>query len=258
MTPPPPPSFAGRCLDEFVLAMTLLTRIPMPPARVGDNDALSRAVWAYPLVGALVGAMGALVFLAARTIGLAAGAAAWLGLAATILATGCFHEDGLADFWDGIGGGRTIERKLEIMRDSRIGSYGAAALILALGIRASLVAALDEHGLAEAGLIAAGLAGRVSIAGILAGLDAARTDGLAVASERPAAARVAAAGGTGLLLVPLVGPFAALSVAFAVVAVVLIMRWLMRRQIGGYTGDGLGATEQKTEIAVLAALQAVA
>jgi adenosylcobinamide-GDP ribazoletransferase len=238
--------------------MTLLTRVPMPPARSGDSAALARAAWAYPLVGAFVGSIGAASFALARALHLSPEVAAWMALAAMILATGCFHEDGLADFWDGIGGGHTIDRKLEIMRDSRIGSYGAAALILSLGVRAALIASLDNSGAAEIGCVVAGLFGRVGIVGILTSLGPARADGLAATAGTPPIASSLGAFGIGAIGLMSLGIVAGLAVAGATALIALLCRLLMKSQIGGYTGDGLGATEQKTEIAVLVALCATA
>jgi adenosylcobinamide-GDP ribazoletransferase len=249
-TTEPSANLVARRLDELILALTLLTRIPMPPARAGDSAALGRAVWAYPLVGALVGGMGAAAFAAARALGVPADAAAWLALAVMVLATGCFHEDGLADFWDGIGGGRTIARKLEIMRDSRIGSYGAAALILSFGLRASLVSSLDGHGLAEAG--------RTAIAAVLAILPPARDDGLAATAAAPPAGRVAVALAWPVLLLTILPVQAVFVFCLAAGLAAGWMIALMRRQIEGYTGDGLGATEQTVELAVLIACAALA
>ncbi len=180
----------------------------MPPARRGDNDALAAAIWAYPLVGALVGGLGGAMFLAARALGLPADAASWIAIATMVLTTGCFHEDGLADFWDGIGGGHTVERKLEIMRDSRIGSYGAAAMIMMFGVRATMIAALARAAGDDAAvyaLIAAGLLGRASIAIVLVTTKAARLDGLAVAAQAPpprASAAALALAGLIFTLVP--------------------------------------------------------
>ena len=165
--------------DDLILAFTLLTRLPMPPASRGDNDALAAAIWAYPLVGAFVGFLGGSMFLIARHFGLPPDVASWIALATIIFATGCFHEDGLADFWDGIGGGHTVERKLEIMRDSRIGSYGATALILMFGVRVALISAIAHaagDAVAALTLVAAGLLGRASIAAVLATTPAARLD----------------------------------------------------------------------------------
>jgi adenosylcobinamide-GDP ribazoletransferase len=248
--------FLATRLDELILAFTLLTRIPMPPARAGDGDALARAVWAYPIVGAVVGGVGALVFTVVRTSQVPASPAAWIALAAMVL-TGCFHEDGLADFWDGIGGGHTVDRKLEIMRDSRIGSYGAAALIMALGARASLMAALDDHGMATVACIVAAALGRVAIGGVLATLGPARPDGIAALAGKPPVRASLGALGVGLVIAMAVEPLAGAAALVAVAVVVLICRTLMQRQIGGYTGDGLGATEQKAEIAVLVVLLAM-
>jgi adenosylcobinamide-GDP ribazoletransferase len=253
---PPPLGYVAARLDEFVLAMTLLTRIPMPPAHSGDSTALAKAVWAYPIVGAIVGAVGAFIFTIARTIHLPADVAAWLAIAAMVLTTGCFHEDGLADFWDGIGGGHTIDRKLEIMRDSRIGSYGAAALIMSLGVRAALIAALDGVGAAATGCIIAGLLGRASIVGVLATLGPARADGLAATAGTPTLARALCGLAIGGLASLYLGLLAAIVVLLATGLITVMCRQLMHWQIGGYTGDGLGATEQKTEIAVLVALLA--
>ena len=243
-------------LDELILAATLLTRIPMPPARSGDSAALGRAVWAYPIIGALVGAIGALAFFFARTVGLPAAPATWVAMAAMVLVTGCFHEDGLADFWDGIGGGRTIERKLEIMRDSRIGSYGAAALILSFGLRSTAIIALADVGLAEVGLIASGLLGRSAIAGVLLALGPARADGLAATAADPPVRRALIAIAFGVAVFGLLPAGSALGAIGATLAATVIFIVLMRRQIEGYTGDGLGATEQTVETAALLAMLA--
>ena len=248
--------FARSCLDDLILAATLLTRVPMPPVRDGDSAALGRAVWAYPIIGALVGAVGAVVFAVLTVVGLPAGPASWASLAAMILTTGCFHEDGLADFWDGIGGGHTIERKLEIMRDSRIGSYGGAALILSLGLRSAAIAALADHGLAEAGLIVSGLLGRSAIAGVLLVLGPARADGLAATAADPPRGRAmlgVALSVISLVLLPIMSAIAAITAAGMAAA---IMTRLMQRQIEGYTGDGLGATEQTVEMAAVLAMLA--
>ncbi|MDZ7905514.1 MAG: adenosylcobinamide-GDP ribazoletransferase [Cypionkella sp.] len=129
-------------IADLQLALMLLTRLPAGHlAQAGDPPPLARAVWAYPIVGALVGAMGAGVLVGAATLGLAPSIAATLALAVCILATGGLHEDGLADVADGFGGGQDRARKLEIMRDSRIGSYGTLALILSLALRVQILAA---------------------------------------------------------------------------------------------------------------------
>ena len=246
-------TFLARRLDEFVLAMTLLTRIPMPPATAGDPAALARALWAYPLVGALIGGIGAITLVLARSAGVTADVAAWLALATMVLTTGCFHEDGLADYWDGIGGGHTRERKLEIMRDSRIGSYGGAAMVMSFGVRATCIAELERRGYGPEALIATGLIGRSAIAIILMTLPAARADGMAATAEAPPLESGTAALVMALLSVAILPVMAACASVAAAGAAAFANRHLMAGQIGGYTGDALGATEQKAEIAALVA-----
>jgi adenosylcobinamide-GDP ribazoletransferase len=235
--------------DELAGAFMLLTRLPV--AWLSRAEAAPAAcVWAYPVVGAVVGAIGAAVFAVAQ-LALPPAIAAILAIVATILATGGLHEDGLADTADGFGGGRTVARKLEIMRDSRIGSYGALALMLSLALRVAALASCADWRIACFGLVAAGTLGRGAMLVPLWRLHPARTDGLSapLATMAPGAACI------GLALAALAAiPAPAVLVAAAVVAA--FMTWLARRQVGGYTGDVLGATEQLAECAVLVTLLA--
>ncbi len=128
-----------RLLRELVAAFALLTRLPMPRLR-GPSRRPADCVWAYPVVGAVVGAAGRRRALAGLRLGLPQPLAALWALAAITLVTGGLHEDGLADTADGFGGGGTVERKLLIMRDSRIGSFGALALLFSLALRCHRVA----------------------------------------------------------------------------------------------------------------------
>jgi adenosylcobinamide-GDP ribazoletransferase len=225
----------------------LLTRLPV--ARLSRGDVPPAAcVWAYPLVGAVVGGIGAGVF-ALAWLGLPPAIAAILAITATILATGGLHEDGLADTADGFGGGRTVERKLEIMRDSRIGSYGALALMLSLALRITALALIAEPKAAAFALIAAGTLGRGAMLLPLLRLHPARTSGLAA----PLTAMAPATACIGLALAAAPATLAPATLA-AGLAAAAIMTWLARRQIDGYTGDVLGATEQVAECAVLTAL----
>ncbi len=233
-------------LADLAGAFTLLTRLPagFAPAR-GD------ATWAYPIVGAAVGAIGAAVFSTATTLTLPPAVAAILAIAASVLATGALHEDGLADTADGFGGGATVARKLEIMRDSRIGSFGALALMLSLGLRVAALAAMADAWRVGGALIAAGMLGRGAMIGMMLALAPARPDGLAASLGRvpagPAAIGLAIAGAAVLL------PHGARAL-FAAVLAGAVMVWLARRQVGGYTGDVLGAAEQAVECAVLVAM----
>src|SRR5262249_47763659 len=122
-------------------AVSFSTRLPLRPDAPMTGSDVARAVWALPVAGALVGLVGAVVYVIAYRLGAPPLAAAALTLAATVVATGGLHEDGLADVADGFGGGNTRERKLEIMDDSRIGTYGTCALVLSLLVRAGAIAA---------------------------------------------------------------------------------------------------------------------
>jgi len=239
--------------DDFRTVLVCLTRLPV--GFPSPSRPLGPALWAAPLAGLLVGALGGLAFWLALQLGLSSFLAAVLAVAAQLLATGAFHEDGLADVADGFGGGRTLERKLEIMRDSRLGTYGALALALLLLLRCGALAGLGAEAAFWA-LVAAGAAGRAPLALVMRWLPPARRDGLGAGAGRPPVATVEVALALGLaalagVLIPVFGWGKAL-VAVAVVALVTLA-WgaLSRRQIGGYTGDLLGALAATAEAAVL-------
>lgn len=245
--------------DQLRLAFLLLSRLPA--GRIaGPVPPISAACWAWPVVGAALGAIGALVWLAARALGLPPDMAAFLALTALVAASGAMHEDGLADLADGFGGGRGRDEKLAIMRDSRIGSYGACALILALGLRLGGIVALADAGVAVAALIGLGAASRAGLAAALVAMPPARGDGLghaaATAGRDPVPAGVAALIGV-LCLLPL-GFATALVTALAIALAVLVTGALAMRQIGGQTGDVLGAMQQAGECAGWIALAALA
>ncbi len=233
--------------DELVGAFMLLSRLPV--GRLSRSAVPAAAcVWAYPVVGAVIGGIGAAIFALAR-LALPPAIAAILAITATILATGGLHEDGLADTADGFGGGRTVERKLEIMRDSRIGSYGALALILSLALRVTALATIADPIAGAFALIAAGMLGRGAMLLPLWRLRPSRPSGLAA----PLATMTPAAGCVGLALAAAPAILAPVTLA-AACAAGGVVTWLAQRNVGGYTGDVLGATEQLAECAVLTAL----
>jgi len=245
--------------DQLRLAFLLLSRLPA--GRIaGPVPPIAAASWAWPVVGAAVGAIGALVWLAARGLGLPPEMAAVLALAAAVAASGAMHEDGLADLADGFGGGRERAEKLAIMRDSRIGSYGVTVLILALGLRLGGIVALGDAGAAVAALIGLGAASRAGPAVALVMMPPARGDGLghaaAAAGRDPGPAGVAVLIGV-LCLLPL-GSATALVTALAIALAILLTGALAMRQIGGQTGDVLGAMQQAGECAGWVALAALA
>ncbi len=242
--------------DDILSAFGLLTRLPLPARDLHEASRLSRSVWAYPLVGAVVGALSALVWFAAQLAGLGLGLSAGLALTSQILITGALHEDGLADFADGLGGGGDGAEKLAIMRDSRIGAYGVIALILVLGLRWGGIAGLALHSVL-AGLVCSALLGRLGIVALLALLQPARDDGLGALVANPPRRSVMAAFvlGAGLVMAHLPAVTAALALlAFAVAVGVVAV--LGKRHIGGYTGDVLGAGEQLSQTGVLLVLAA--
>lgn len=237
-------------LAEMQLAMMLLTRFPaglikdpVPP--------MAAACWAYPLAGLAVGATTALVLSGALWLGLPPAIAAGLSLVAGVVATGGLHEDGLADVADSVGGGQSRDRKLEIMRDSRIGSYGALALILALGLRWSALEAIASHGviLAATAIVAVAVSSRAGLPVILYLLPAARNNGLGKSAAGPTVMRVAVAVAIGLLtLALLTSGSIPLAIAIGQCITLLLGARLAFRQIGGQTGDVLGAIQQATDL----------
>lgn len=248
-------------LDDAHLACVFLTRLPLPHLR-HPIPSLARSLWAFPLVGAGVGLIAGGVISAAHALGLPAPVAVVLAVCAAVLLTGALHEDGLADIADGFGGGATPERKREILRDSRVGSYGVVALILAFALRwAALVPLAEASSLtATVALMAAHALGRASVSWAMVLGRPARTDGLGASAGQASlgmavisglvAAAIVALGLAVLspLLLPLTLPLCVL-----MLAVTVAVGWLAHRQIGGYTGDVLGAIVLLSECLILVA-----
>ena len=236
-------------------ALRFFTRLPLPAAPDGDFD-FNRFAWAAPAAGAIVGLVGVVVLAAGFALGLPAFVAAALAIAATVVATGALHEDGLADVADGFGGGATQERKLEVMRDSRIGAYGAVALVLSLAVRIGALSAALAHGLwgAAGALVIATAVSRAGALAPLALLDPVRPDGAGAAAGRLEPRSFAAACLAALAVTLVAGQAAtglghALAGALGAAAGAAAMTALARRQIGGQTGDVAGAAQQWAEIA---------
>ena len=243
-------------VDDIALCFVFFTRLPLPRLDFGGRT-LGDAIWAAPLAGLAVALIGSLVYAVAILSGLSVGIAAALTLTATMLATGCLHEDGLSDVADGFGGGKTRERKLEIMRDSRIGAYGACALIISVLIRWSAIADIGGPILVFCGLIAAHAASRAVLPAFMFLLPPARADGLATgAGKVPVRVAFVGAllGGAALFSLGLSGAVPAI----ICLGVVFAGFWLLcLRQIGGQTGDTLGALQQIGEITVLVVAAAI-
>jgi len=238
-----------RELGAFFAALGYFTRLPVPTWVGYSADGLTRAARYLPAIGLLAGGLGALVFWLALHVW-PQPVAVVLVMLATIYLTGAFHEDGLGDTADGLGGGWDKAKILAIMKDSRVGSYGVIAIVLALLGKFALLASLPAGQVALA-LIAGHAVSRFCAVSLMATMDYARDD--EASKARPVAARL----GVGSLAFALV--FAAMPLLYlapeqilpAVALAALATLWLAakcRHWLGGYTGDCLGAVQQVAEI----------
>ncbi len=230
-------------LSELGYAIGLLTRLPVPGFALRTAPGAD-AVWAYPLVGALVGALGGAVYWLFSLLSVPPALASLFALAAMIVATGAMHEDGVADFADGLAG-KTREQGLAIMRDHQLGTYAVIALILSLAARATAIALIAEPASVFAALIAAEATARLASVLVMAALPPARRDGLSASVGQPSFKLAGAASFLVLLIawVALSFGVAILLVLAAGVSAVAIGLIALNR-FGGQTGDVLGAASQ--------------
>ncbi len=249
-------------LRLFFVALQFLTRLPSPRWVGFEPEWLNQSARHFPAVGLLVGAVAALVLVLAQVL-FTPTVAVGLSMAATLLLTGAFHEDGWADTCDALGGGASVgrERALVIMKDSRIGTYGAVGLVLMLGLKAATLTALPLV-LAVPALLFAHTASRAAAVALIRWLPYAGD--IEHAKAKPLAQRISSAGlavalAWVLLLClalavaaqrwdePAVRPSIMLGLVFVAAAAAWCARWF-RQRLGGYTGDTLGATQQLTEL----------
>jgi adenosylcobinamide-GDP ribazoletransferase len=243
---------ASGLTTDLKTGLAFLTRLPLVQAAPEAGSGITQAVWTFPLVGALIGGFAALIYWLCFTIGLHPFVAALLTVGGALVLTGALHEDGLADTADGFGGGATKERKLDIMRDSRTGTYGASALILSVLLRAGAIASLAEPPLVAPALIAAHAGARAMLPLFMLLVPPARQDGLSAGAGNPTPAGVTTAVFLGLIAIVLCLGLSGAFLTMLLLAVVMgIVAWLAMRQIGGQTGDVLGALEQAGEIVIL-------
>jgi adenosylcobinamide-GDP ribazoletransferase len=245
-------------LRLFFIALQFFTRVPVPRWVGYEPEWLHQSARHFPLVGAVVGGAGAMVLWAAVWL-FPMPVAVLLSMAATVLLTGAFHEDGLADTCDALGGAVSRERALEIMKDSRIGSYGAVGLWLVLGLKAVTLCALPAPWVFAA-LMLAHTASRAAAVSLICWLPYAGD--LAHAKAKPLAQRISVAGfvvAWAWVLVVAAGllawngawwPAVLGGIALALLCALACAAWLKRR-LGGMTGDTLGATQQLSEVLVL-------
>ncbi|MEM7768808.1 MAG: adenosylcobinamide-GDP ribazoletransferase [Pseudomonadota bacterium] len=243
----------------FLLAVQFLTRLPVGFDGLYAPERMAASVRYYPLVGVIIGSVSAAVFFAAQMV-FPVLIAVLMATGAGLLLTGAFHEDGLADTFDGIGGGLTRKQALDIMRDSRLGTYGTLALVLALALKVGALTFLSASVIPLALIAAHGLS-RLSSVLVIATSAYVRDEG----TGKPVAGGISMTG----LLVALATGVAVLalwSVWHSPMALVwavgglftghLLMRLFFEPKLGGYTGDTLGAVQQASEIGVYLGLLA--
>ncbi len=230
-------------LNSLLAAFTLYTRLPLWRVRTLPRESFARAVEWWPVVGLVTGGVAAGVLWCASQV-LPSVAAVVLALGARALLTGAFHEDGLGDFFDGMGGGATRERTLEIMKDSRTGTYGVVGLVLYYALAVALLAPLPVP-TAVVVLFAGDPLSKAIAAQLVNVLPYARSDGdskLGGAYRRSGPTGIAVCIVAGLVPAALLLPPAGWIAAAAPAVVFAALVWLMRRRLGGYTGDCCGAT----------------
>ncbi len=239
-----------KAVRPFLTAVMFLTRLPCPAWVTHDPADLARSTVYFPVVGALVGGIGAGAFFGAHLL--------WppivaliVSLAVVTWSTGALHEDGLADTVDGFGGGWTADDVLSIMQDSRIGTFGVLGLVFVIAAKLAALATMAPVGVAKA-LVAGHVLGRWSSLPLIWRYDYVREASATstplswgVTSPRLVLGTVGAAA-----IVALVLQAQALPVVGAALFVTGLAGWIFRRRIGGITGDTLGAANQVVELSV--------
>jgi len=245
----------------FFTALQFFTRLPIPGWVGFDAAWLNQASRYFPLVGVVVALLAAGVYFVAALI-FPAPVAVLLSTAASIYTTGAFHEDGFADMCDGFGGGMSPQRVLEIMKDSRIGAYGAIGILCMLALKCAALAALDPV-MAIAALLLAHPLSRLMASALIWQLSYAREEGKAKPlAQSMRTGEFAIAASTALIpaLILIAGGWLTwTALAISILSAALVTLWLagkIVRRLGGYTGDCLGAVQQVSEVTIYLALLA--
>jgi len=247
-------------LNLFYLALSFFTRIPVPKTLDYSDELLNRASRYFSLVGAVLAVLLTLVYLVATQF-FSPAVAVLLVMLASLLLTGAFHEDGLADMADGIGGGYTIEKRLEIMKDSRVGTYGVVTLVAVFALKFTLLLEIAEAGI-QAGqeigtmfmVLVTGNALSRAVAGSLI-YDMPYVTDIDASKSKPLAEQQSSQDLSLLLLIGLL-PLMWFSVETLIICCLVLVlfrwgfkAWLMAR-LGGFTGDCLGAGQQIAELLI--------
>jgi adenosylcobinamide-GDP ribazoletransferase len=246
----------------FLTAVQFLTRVPTSEAMGSSAEsyrvALRRAVVYFPVVGGMVGICTGSIFVAGVSIGFTPLLSALVAVGLEAVLTGAFHEDAFADTWDALGGGWTRDQLLEIMKDSRLGTYGTISLIIGVGIRVAAIAACAELGLlwSMAVIVAAASLGRVAIVGLMActsPIEDRHTQAKDVSGAQSVRTLVVAS----LISVPLWLPILVIRPAVglsSIIAAIVVLVWYRRKilqRVGGTTGDLLGCSAFLVQLVIL-------
>ena len=237
---------------QILQSLAFFTRLPLtrwcPPA-----DSMKALVWTFPIAGAIIGLACGEVYRLLYDVGFAYGLAVLLMIGFQLCLTGALHEDGLADTVDGFAGGRDKESRLAIMRDSRIGAFGALALIIIIALRAYALMLLVQPKTIVLACIVAGAMSRAMIAVSMFALPHARADGLAAWAGKPSVKQVLVSAYLASLIAMTWLPVPGLMVIATSLVVCGAVCMISKSKIGGVTGDVYGAIQQSVEAAILVA-----
>ncbi|WP_440874549.1 adenosylcobinamide-GDP ribazoletransferase [Thalassotalea sp. PLHSN55] len=237
----------------LLLAISFFTRVPVRLPEDVSSEMLNQASRYFGVVGIFVGIVAATVF-ALSTFIFPVEIAVLLAMATSIIFTGAFHEDGWADVWDGFGGGWQVEQKLNIMKDSRIGTYGSVALIVLLMVKFQSLVSLNQYYSLISALVLGHCLSRVLATSLIYTMNYVQED--ALSKVKPLAQALSFNGLMVLSLTGIVVAFFALPIHafFTLLLTLLVFRWLLvkwfNHQLGGYTGDCLGAAQQLCEVVI--------
>ena len=242
----------NRFLKDFYSSVVFLTRFPAPPWVEAAKRPLATSMWAFPIVGVLIAAVGGAIYLFCSLLGLPVFVTALFTVVTMIIATGGLHEDGLSDLADGVWGGPDPQQRLSIMSDSRIGAYGTIALIASVGSRTAAIAAISDPTLILGALVATCAVSRGMMPIIMTVSRPAKGDGLGASAGTPAKSACVVSLLLAFTITMLSAPGGWLICMIAAAMGTLLVSWLAHRALGGYTGDTIGASQQLAEMFALA------
>ena len=242
----------NRFLKDFYSSVVFLTRFPAPPWVEAAKRPLATSMWAFPIVGVLIAAVGSATYVCCDLLGLPVFIAALFTVVTIIIATGGLHEDGLSDLADGVWGGADPRQRLSIMSDSRIGAHGTIALITSVGSRTAAIAAISDPMLVLGALVATCAVSRGMMPIIMMVSRPAKEDGLGASAGTPAKSTCAVSLLLAFTITMLSAPGGWLICMIAAAMGTLLVSWLAQRALGGYTGDTIGASQQLAEMFALA------